>query len=606
MLKLTIQNYQTKEKTLYQDFEFEFPDHGLFCIFGPNGSGKTTILNLLSGRMFLKSSELFYNEKKISAKNGTGFFEKNISFLTQDPIFIEQLSVINNLVFPENDYDEQIVNQILSRYKLEDKKEQEISSLSSGEKQRFSFARADYQNKPIILCDEPFANLDAESQAILETQMRVLSKKHLIIITTNKELLNDEYWDILSLSNHKLSIEKKHQKEVDDDVEEISINQPNSKDRKHRFQFAFVLISIFAFIFSFLGYTFGSIKYSIFDPEIRSNCDFVFLKNNSPYFLVSPTFKEELIPQLSEDDYELFIIDPIRSGEETTLGSMSFGKSFPKDFKSFTLLEGRYPEKPGEILVSDVNLSYITSIGHTVDDFYMPNKVVGIYKADTQNCDQTLIAGLSKAKYSLPRAGFTFHIESTLGILRDEDEYRASSIMVRNTPETQKLITSDMRYYYTPTSENYLLDKNGKFIYENQSTAHKETYVFLSSFLIICFYIIFALAIIGRKKKEFLFKRMMGVSRDKLFQSEAKDAIFASGLAAVSAFIVSALTLLLMNVQIATSPYLSFMMYLVLDLFSVLIPTLFILLGTIIYLLLIRFIALPSNLTKQLSELKRK
>ena len=53
MIKLTIQNYQTKEKTLYQDFDFEFPDHGLFCIYGPNGSGKTTILNLLSGRMFL-------------------------------------------------------------------------------------------------------------------------------------------------------------------------------------------------------------------------------------------------------------------------------------------------------------------------------------------------------------------------------------------------------------------------------------------------------------------------------------------------------------------------------------------------------------------------
>ena len=40
MIKLTIQNYQTKEKTLYQDFDFEFPNHGLFCIFGPNESGK--------------------------------------------------------------------------------------------------------------------------------------------------------------------------------------------------------------------------------------------------------------------------------------------------------------------------------------------------------------------------------------------------------------------------------------------------------------------------------------------------------------------------------------------------------------------------------------
>ena len=33
MLKITIQNYQTKEKTLYQDFDFEFPDHELFCFF---------------------------------------------------------------------------------------------------------------------------------------------------------------------------------------------------------------------------------------------------------------------------------------------------------------------------------------------------------------------------------------------------------------------------------------------------------------------------------------------------------------------------------------------------------------------------------------------
>ena len=157
---------------------------GLTTVFlGSNGSGKTTILKLLSGL--------------ISASRGS--INRNTQDLLKEAIMVHQTPylfsgsvkynidfVLKNKKIPLTDR-EKIIKQVLEQVDLLHLLQRKTSGLSGGEKHRLAIARAISVDPEILILDEPFAHIDIESRKLLENLIchRSESGKTTILSTHN-------------------------------------------------------------------------------------------------------------------------------------------------------------------------------------------------------------------------------------------------------------------------------------------------------------------------------------------------------------------------------------------------------------------------------------
>lgn len=171
------------------------------AIQGPSGAGKTTLLQLIAGLdtptkgevniEWVKSSDL--NEEMM-----TLFRVLNIGFIFQNYNLISSLTAEENIMFPmqlagvEIELQRKRVNELLEKVKLTERREHLPFQLSSGEQQRIGIARALANDPPIILADEPTANLDKKSIEIIAELFKELNKegKTIIVVTHDQRFLN--------------------------------------------------------------------------------------------------------------------------------------------------------------------------------------------------------------------------------------------------------------------------------------------------------------------------------------------------------------------------------------------------------------------------------
>jgi len=131
-------------------------------LVGASGSGKTTLLRILSG--LEKRFEGEYRLDGIAKKDLGKLKERGIMFLSQDFLLWEHLNVIEHLNFVLNggkslkEHQESI--NFLKMVGLFYKKENKISQLSTGERQRLALARALSAKAKYLFLDEPFSNID--------------------------------------------------------------------------------------------------------------------------------------------------------------------------------------------------------------------------------------------------------------------------------------------------------------------------------------------------------------------------------------------------------------------------------------------------------------
>ncbi len=182
---------------------FEFPDFGLdstedLLILGNSGVGKTTFLNILGGLLLPQSGLITLNGTnytELSNKDLDKFRGKNIGIIFQSPYFVNNLDLMDNLLFSlflsKNQQDKNIVIELLNQLGLHDKIYSKPNDLSQGEKQRASIALALVKKPNLILADEPTSSLDDNNcdlvVSLLKKQSR-LNKCKLIIITHDARL----------------------------------------------------------------------------------------------------------------------------------------------------------------------------------------------------------------------------------------------------------------------------------------------------------------------------------------------------------------------------------------------------------------------------------
>lgn len=174
-------------------------DGEFVVIKGPSGAGKTTLLNLLGG-LDTPNKGMIYNQGvKISdmdQESLTLFRLLNSGFIFQNYNLISTLSAEENVMFPMNlsgmkfEVQRDRAVKLLIKIGLGDRREHLPFQLSAGEQQRVAIARSLANDPPVILADEPTANLDKKtSQFIRDLFKKLKDSDKTIIIATHDDVL---------------------------------------------------------------------------------------------------------------------------------------------------------------------------------------------------------------------------------------------------------------------------------------------------------------------------------------------------------------------------------------------------------------------------------
>lgn len=177
LIKLKIDNvykeYQGRSgKTIaLNGVNLEIKENEFICVVGPSGCGKSTLLNIIAGLLEPTSGTVTLDGKVIE---GTGV-ERGVVF--QQYALFPWRTVLKNVMFPlemkkvPKEEAEAIARKYIKSVGLEGFEKSYPKELSGGMKQRVAIARAYAANPEVLLLDEPFGALDAQTRVQLQTEL---------------------------------------------------------------------------------------------------------------------------------------------------------------------------------------------------------------------------------------------------------------------------------------------------------------------------------------------------------------------------------------------------------------------------------------------------
>lgn len=190
-----------------QGAKLEFPDihitknqHSL--LLGDSGTGKTTLLHLLSGLSKPTSGEVHLMNQALGTMSGTtldAFRAKNLGFIFQEAHLLRNLTVTENMKLAQhlakNKVDGQAIAEMLDYLQLRDKGNALPNQLSRGQKQRVAIARAVINRPALLLADEPTASLDdRNTELVLQLLFNIASNfGSTLLIATHDKRIKDHF-----------------------------------------------------------------------------------------------------------------------------------------------------------------------------------------------------------------------------------------------------------------------------------------------------------------------------------------------------------------------------------------------------------------------------
>ena len=217
------------DKTVFRDISFIIHDFDRIGIIGVNGTGKTTLLDVISGRLGFDG-----DVSPFSAKNGY-----KIAYLTQEPEFDDNKTILDTVLssdlremtliktyetlmanYEEANQDklekvmaemdsldvwaiESEVKTVLTKLGLEDLS-QKVGDLSGGLRRRVQLAQVLLNDADLLLLDEPTNHLDIDTIAWLTNYLKT-SKKTVLFITHDRYFLDNVATRIFELANSQLT-----------------------------------------------------------------------------------------------------------------------------------------------------------------------------------------------------------------------------------------------------------------------------------------------------------------------------------------------------------------------------------------------------------------
>lgn len=172
--------------TALQGINLDFAEHSFVSIVGPSGCGKTTILRLCVGILEPSTGRVLFQGKPLQGINN------QIGYVTQDHNLYPWMSLLDNVAFPleargvprKERYER--ARELINMVGLEGFEHAYPSQLSGGMQKRGSIIRTLVYDPKVIMMDEPFGALDAQTRMILQQELLDLwskRKKTVIFIT---------------------------------------------------------------------------------------------------------------------------------------------------------------------------------------------------------------------------------------------------------------------------------------------------------------------------------------------------------------------------------------------------------------------------------------
>jgi len=218
--------YYNFEEKILENFNLEIKEGSTVSLVGRTGSGKTTLVNLLSRFYELKTGQILIDEIDYK-KFKLNYLRKNIGYVLQSPHLFSS-SILDNIKYGKNDatLDEVIrAAKIVGAHDFIEKLPQGYNShvgeggnlLSVGEKQLISFARAIIKNPKILILDEATSSIDSQAERkiqlatknILKNRTSIVIAHRLSTIVNSDLIIMLDAGKIIEMGAHKNLLEKK-------------------------------------------------------------------------------------------------------------------------------------------------------------------------------------------------------------------------------------------------------------------------------------------------------------------------------------------------------------------------------------------------------------
>ena len=178
--------------SVLRGIDFNVERGEIVSLEGPSGSGKTTFLSILGCILTPTSGEVVIEGNAVSEKSLADIRKRSLGFVFQQFNLFPSLTAIENVEYALNvkglrNKDAKIEAQrVIEAVGLGDRQNFLPRDLSGGQKQRVAIARALAGTAPILLADEPTANLDSQVGTQVLEMFRALAKQEnraLVIVT---------------------------------------------------------------------------------------------------------------------------------------------------------------------------------------------------------------------------------------------------------------------------------------------------------------------------------------------------------------------------------------------------------------------------------------
>ncbi|MGC9403608.1 cytochrome c biogenesis heme-transporting ATPase CcmA [Vibrio genomosp. F10] len=183
------------ERALFESLSFTVKEGELVQVEGRNGTGKTTLLRIITGLGDRDEGDIYWNQENIESNRES--FHQDLLFLGHQTGVKRELTAYENLHFyqsihsPESD-DKNAIFSALTKVGLAGREDVPVAQLSAGQQRRVALARLWLSKQKLWILDEPLTAIDKQGVKVLEALfLQHAENGGIVMLTTHQDMFTD-------------------------------------------------------------------------------------------------------------------------------------------------------------------------------------------------------------------------------------------------------------------------------------------------------------------------------------------------------------------------------------------------------------------------------